>query len=185
MKKILLITILCMSLFNNSDAPPLSSRINNDTYIKVKTEFEYDQEFECFVNHLGLKESNNNWKVISTSNCIGEWQFSYPTLEEMGYGYITPEKFKNDPTIFPRDLQKQVLKTLLDNNMAVLVPYEKYIGTTINHIKITKAGLLAAMHLGGIVSVRNFLTSHGTIDFKDIYGTKTSDYIREFSVYKL
>jgi hypothetical protein len=153
--------------------------------MKVKAEVEYGLEFECFINHLGLKESNNNWKIVSTSNCIGEWQFSYSTLEYLGYGHITPERFRDDPNIFPRYLQKQVLRTLMDINIGSLVPYEKYIGTSINHIKITKAGLLAGLHLGGIVSVKNFLTSHGVIDPKDLYGTKTSDYIREFGIYNL
>ena len=185
MKRILLITILCVSLYNCSDAPNLSVRANNETYMKVKAEVEYGLEFECFVNHLGLRESNNNWKAINTKGYIGEWQFGYGTLKTLGYGYITPEKFKDDPNIFPRSLQKQVLRELVDVNIGELVSYEKYIGTTINGVKITRAGLIAAAHLGGMVSVKKFLTSHGVIDFKDIYGTKTSDYIREFGIYNL
>ena len=185
MKRILLITILCVSLYNCSDAPNLSVRANNETYMKVKAEVEYGLEFECFVNHLGLRESNNNWKAINTKGYIGEWQFGYGTLKTLGYGYITPEKFKDDPNIFPRSLQKQVLRELVDVNIGELVSYEKYIGTTINGVKITRAGLIAAAHLGGMVSVQKFLTSHGVIDFKDIYGTKTSDYIREFGIYNL
>ena len=185
MKRILLITILSMSIFVSSDSPKLSAALAADSYDKAKTEYLYDIEFECFINHLGRKESTNNWRVISTSNCIGEWQFTYETLQKLGYGNITPDRFRNNPNIFPRHLQKQVLRELMDINTESLVPYEKYIGTTINHVKITKAGLLAGLHLGGIVSVKNFLTSHGTIDFKDIYGTKTSDYIREFGIYNL
>jgi hypothetical protein len=153
--------------------------------MKVKAEVEYGLEFECFVNHLGLRESNNNWKAINTKGYIGEWQFGYSTLKTLGYGYITPEKFKDDPNIFPRSLQKQVLRELVDVNIGELVSYEKYIGTTINGVKITRAGLIAAAHLGGMVSVKKFLTSYGVIDFKDIYGTKTSDYIREFGIYNL
>jgi len=185
MKRILLITILCISIYSCSDAPNLSVRANNETYMKVKAEVEYGLEFECFVNHLGLRESNNNWKAINTKGYIGEWQFGYGTLKTLGYGHITPNKFKDDPYIFPRSLQKQVLRQLMDINLGELVPYEKYIGTTINKVKVSRAGLLAAMHLGGIVSVRNFLTSHGVIDPKDLYGTKTSDYIREFGIYNL
>jgi hypothetical protein len=153
--------------------------------MRVKTEVEYGLEFECFINHLGMRESNNNWQVMNSDNYMGEWQFGYETLEKLGYGYITPRKFKENPYIFPRDLQKQVLRELIDMNIGLLVPYEKYIGTVIKGIKITRAGLLAGLHLGGIVSVRNFLTSHGMTDPKDLYGTKTSDYIREFGIYKL
>lgn len=185
MKKIILIIILYMSISNTSDSPILSAHLRADSYERAKNEYLYDLEFECFVNHLGLKESNNNWKIVSTSNCIGEWQFSYSTLEYLGYGYITPERFRNNPNIFPRYLQKQVLRELIDINIGSLVPYEKYIGKTINHVKITRAGLLAGLHLGGIVSVKNFLISHGVIDPKDLYGTKTSDYIKEFGIYKL
>lgn len=185
MKRTLLITLLCISLYNCSDAPNLSVRSNNETFMKVQADVEYGIEFECFINHLGLKESNNNWKAVNTEGYIGEWQFGQCTLKTLGYGHITLNKFKKDPYIFPRSLQKQVLRELMDFNIGELVPYEKYIGITINGVKITRSGLLAAMHLGGIVSVQKFLESHGTIDFKDLYGTKTSDYIREFGIYNL
>jgi len=174
-----------MSILSVSDAPILPIHLKIESYMMAKLRFEYKHEFECFINHLGRKESNNNWKAINTSNYIGEWQFGYSTLKTLGYGYITPEKFRNDPSIFPRDLQKQALRQLMDINIALLVPYEKYIGTCIKGIKITMAGLLAGLHLGGIVSVRNFLTSHGVIDPADLYGTKISDYIREFGIYNL
>jgi hypothetical protein len=185
MKRILLIIMLYLSTYTCSDAPNLSVRANNETHMKVKAEIEYGLEFECFLNHLGLKESNNNWKAINTNNYIGEWQFGYETLKILGYGYITPDKFRKDPNIFSRKLQKQVLRELIDLNIGELAPYKKYIDTTIKGVKITRAGLLAAMHLGGIVSVKNFLISHGATDPKDAYGTRTSDYIREFGIYKI
>ena len=58
----------------------------------------------------------------------------------------------------------------------------KYIGCTINGVKITKSGLLAAAHLSGAGNVKSFLNG-GIDDFKDGNGTKLTTYLKEFSNY--
>lgn len=141
--------------------------------------------FILFVKHLGFKESNNNWKIVNTIGCYGEYQFRYKTLVTLGYGHITPAKFKANPEIFPPELQFKVLQELLRSNEVILTPYFNKIGKTVKGIEITKAGLLAGAHLGGARSVIMYLKSDGKIDKRDRYGTKISDYIREFGIYKL
>jgi len=74
---------------------------------------------------------------------------------------------------------------LIKVNLMSLKKYEHYIGTTINGIKITRSGLLAGMHLGGLGSVKVFLLTNGKSDRHDINGTRISDYIKEFSTYKI
>lgn len=171
-----------------SVAPNLSEDDRKDYNDRLWIEYlrlEYEEQVALFVDHLGYKESRNNWMIANSINCIGEWQFAYRTLKFLGYGHITPNKFKTDPSIFPRELQLVVLKELIKVNELQLQPYVEYIGLTIKGTVITKAGLLAGCHLGGIGSVGKYLTSFGVIDKKDVYGTKISDYIKEFGLYNL
>jgi hypothetical protein len=171
-----------------SSAPSLSivqrTNLNNRLWTELNRQ-RYEKEFTLFVNHLGYKESRNDWKVINSINCIGEFQFAYNTLKHLGYAYITPSKFKTDPSIFPRELQLKVLMELIRVNEIELIECNIYIGKVINGAVITKAGLLGACHLGGFGSVYLYLTSNGVIDKQDIYGTKISDYVKEFNIYTI
>ena len=177
----LLVSLSCI-------APNLSaisvSELHNRLIIE-RQRILYEREFTRFINHLGYKESSNNWKIVNSIGCIGEYQFAYRTLKHLGYGHITPKRFKQDPDIFPLELQQKVLNELIYVNSIGLKPYEEYIGVSIKNNVITKAGLIAASHLGGLGSVKLYLTSFGVIDKRDKYGTKISDYIREFSLYSL
>ncbi|HOH61189.1 MAG TPA: hypothetical protein PK698_01680 [Bacilli bacterium] len=155
---------------------------------------EYEKEFDEFMNHLGFKESGNDWTTVNSYNYLGEFQFGQSALERVGFGHITPEAFRKDPSIFPRELQIEALKALimcneLDLNRKISkysdVRYVDYIGQIVNGIYITKGGLLAGMHLGGLGGIKIFLLSDGKVDLQDGYGTKVSDYIKEFSIYNL
>lgn len=196
MKK-LMIVFCFLSLFGVCSAPNFSEEQKKEMNEMSLYNFyrgEYEKELTMFVEHLGYKESRNDWTIINTINCFGEWQFAHSTLKDLGFGHITPEDFRNDPNVFPRELQLEVLKTLISVNEMSLsrnvykdVPlkYEYFIGMEINGIPITKAGLLAGMHLGGLGGIKAFLISNGKIDKKDAYGTRVSDYIKEFSIYDL
>jgi len=185
MKKTLIIILIHLSILIASHAPNLSEPQYSDFFNRVKKEYDYKREYNLFIDHLGRRESNNDWTIINSINCFGEWQFAYGTLKRLGYGDITPEKFKNDPNIFPRELQLKVLNELIEINSLSLDPYKDYIGKSIKNTYITKSGLLAGMHLGGIVALRLYLTSNGVIDRSDLNGTKISDYIQEFNMYNL
>ena len=187
MKKVLIGLLLIIIQFPLL-APTVSFFVTyefNHKAIVHLNEERYNKELTRFIDHLGYKESNNNWMAINDIGCLGEWQFSYPTLEILGYGHITPDKFKSDPSIFPRDLQLTVLRDFIKTNANSVSLYKEYFNTYVNDVYITKAGLLAAAHLGGIGSIDVFITSNGTIDRTDLYGTKVSDYIKEFSLYDL
>jgi len=187
MKKLTIIIFL-MFIFRICCAPINSmeqkkEQIKDGLYLYY--EHQYENELELFINHLGYKESRNDWTIINTINCFGEWQFAQSTLKYLGYGYVTPEKFKKDPTIFPRDIQLKVLKILIEINELSIEQYKDVIGTTINGVIITKSGLLAAAHLGGVGGIKLYIMSNGNIDKADAYGTKISDYIKEFCIYDL
>jgi hypothetical protein len=145
----------------------------------------HESEFSRFINDLGLRESGNNWLSINSIGCFGEWQFDESTLKFLGYRRITLMKFKKDPEIFPRELQLQVLKTLIKVNLLILADYERFIGDSINGVVITKSGMIAASHLGGAGSLEKFLDSKGKINRKDIFGTSIFDYLKKFRCYEL
>lgn len=145
----------------------------------------HEAEFTRFINDLGRSESGNNWLSVNSIGCFGEFQFAESTVHFLGYKHITLKRFKTDPGIFPRDMQRKVLESLIKVNLNLLKDYEGYIGDTIRGVKITKAGMIAASHLGGAQSVRLFLASHGRINKDDIFGTRISDYLQKFSYYDL
>mgnify|MGYP007068775532 FL=1 len=187
MKKI--ISLIFLLFFYKTLSAPLTSSenyvnlINNILIYYNKT--IYEKQLDMFINYLGYRESGNNWKIVNNANCLGEWQFSELTLRYLGYKHITAEKFKSDSSIFPRKLQLEILKTYMEINEISLKPYEIYIGSEINGILITKSGLLAGAHLGGVGSGKLFIESNGNIDKEDSNGSKISTYLKEFSIYNL
>ena len=145
----------------------------------------YDKELTRFACHLGMKESGNRWTAVNPYGYFGEYQFGKSALKRLGYEHITVEKFKADSSIFPPELQMEVLKQLIRINSMDLRPFSGYINTEIKGIRITKSGLLAGMHLGGLGAVQLFLESGGCVDKADTNGTRISHYIKEFSLYNL
>ena len=152
--------------------------------LREKQEREYNQEFQRYADYLGFKESTNNPLAINTQGCFGEHQWQQATLQYLGYK-VTLKAFRRDSTVFPRKMQLEALKSLTTVNTILLKPYEEFIGKEIKGVIITKSGLLAACHLGGITTVRMYLLSNGAIDKHDVYGTRISQYIKEFSGFSI
>lgn len=177
----LLITRLCI-------APVLSDTLRTDKNKQVQLRIKkivIEKELSLFIEHLGLRESNNQWKIINQINCMGKYQFHPNTLKHLGYSHITPLAFRQNPDIFPEELQDKLLIALLKSNEIALKEHFSFIGRNINGIVITKSGILAAAHLGGPKSVMLFLESNGQIDAHDINQTSIKDYLKEFSMYNI
>lgn len=169
-------------------APPLPEYVHTDRIEHYKTEcvrIEQERQFALFVDHLGMRESGNQWKIINQINCIGKYQFAYVTLKTLGYPEITPYRFRVNPEIFPEDIQYQVLLALFKYNETALKDYMQYIGQSIGGVIITKSGMLAGAHLGGAGSVKLFIESGGRINKRDINGTSVKTYMQEFSIYTI
>ena len=187
MKMISLIFITVFS-FHVCSAPPPSEEAREERILWIESELtriEKEKQFALFVDHLGIRESSNQWKIINQINCMGKWQFSPMTLKHLGYGYITPHKFQQNPDIFPEELQYQLLIALFKSNEIALRDYMGYIGKTIGGVAITKAGMLAGAHLGGAGSVKLFLKTNGTVNRQDINRTSIKTYLNEFANYNI
>jgi len=112
---------------------------------------------------------------------FGRVQFSRARLQEAkDAGAIpadmTPEQFMKDPEAQVSaenwhfaDIEDFIKKRGLD----------KYIGQKIKGIPVTMQGMVAAAHLGGQTGLYRFITSGGTYDPSDAYGTSLSDYLKK------
>ena len=183
-----ILTILLILISHICSAPAVDFRLN---LIKFKSlsedvdEKHHDSEFLRFMDDLGYRESHNNWLSVNRIGCFGEWQFAESTLNYLGYRTITLKKFKANPNIFPRELQKEALEALIKVNLSYLAKYEHFIGDSIRGIVITKSGMIAACHLGGAGSLKRFLKSNGKINKKDVLGTSIYGYLKKFCYYDL
>jgi hypothetical protein len=184
-KKIMILTIF-ICWFHPCAAPSLSERqlleSKNVAIYEIK-KGELEKELERWKDAMGLKESSGNWTKVNDIGCIGTYQFSIATLEFLGYNGITLEKFKTNPEIFPAQLQEEAMSALITYNELYLKQFEEFVGKTISGVVITRSGLLAAAHLGGIGGVKMFLIYN--INHSDIYGTSIKDYLEKFQGYNI
>ena len=92
-----------------------------------------------------------------------------------GYRYTDQfiKRFKDNENGI-QDLANEVQYKTLDEETK---PYEKYIGQTIQGVEVTKSGLMASAHLGGVGGLKNFLT--GKSNAKDANNTSIAEYMQK------
>jgi hypothetical protein len=180
---ILLIFIYC---FHPCSAPNLSDIQSAESFQTAVMEIkkaEWEREFVRWKVAMGINESGGNWTSCNDIGCIGTYQFRIATLEFLGFSGITLEKFKTNPEIFPEELQDEAMCALISYNEICLRQFEQFIGMTIDGVLITRSGLLAAAHLGGVGAVKSFLIDKE--NRTDLYGTTIKDYIVKFQGYNI
>ena len=180
--------IMALFIYEICTAPVPDFRLR---MLRLRSATEYAQkryhelEFDRFIKDLGYRESHNNWLCINSIGCFGEWQFSEKTLHYLGHRQITLKKFRNNPDIFPREMQDEVLRGLIKVNMSYLKRYEHFLGVTFIEVVVSNPVMIAASHLGGAGSLIKFLKSGGKINRTDVLGTSVSDYLNYFSDYNI
>lgn len=142
----------------------------------------YMKEFSLFRQAIGQRESGNRYDAINDYGCLGAFQFQVETLNRLGITGITAESFRKDPSLFPESLQNEALLMLVHANAQLLHQFDRYIGRSIQGVVITRSGLLAAMHLGGIRGIQAFFYNKNP---SDAYGTTIKDYLILFSGYNI
>lgn len=174
-----LITALVVGVTTFSSPTPINT-INTNLKEPLKTVVIQKTGLELFLNSLGKYESNNDYTKVNKWGYLGKYQFSKRTLRGLGYK-VKPEVFLNNP-----QLQEQaVIDLLIDNKRVMKKHIIKYTGKTINNIKITESGILAATHLVGPRAVKRYLKSNGRRIKKDALGTSVEDYMKTFGGYNL
>ncbi len=145
--------------------------------------WNWENEFTRWKKELGFKESGGDWTIYNKYGCIGTYQFQVTTLRNLGFRGITFEEFKTNPAVFPEEIQDLALRALIRANAAAMHSCERYVGQTIGGVLITRSGLLAAAHLGGIGGVKSFLRRN--INMRDRNGASIRGYLVKFSGYNL
>jgi hypothetical protein len=152
-----------------------------------------------FFTALAHRESDNNPRKINKFGYIGKYQFGEEALVALGYYYKDDTK-KNDwkgqwtgkDGVFSKEdflnnsfIQDKAAKELSSSNWDVATRnnLDSYIGKRINGALITKAGIVAGMHLKGAQSVIDFIKS--SQDSQDAFGTSVHTYMKKFSVYQV
>ncbi|WP_264534781.1 peptidoglycan-binding protein LysM [Flavobacterium sp. N1736] len=132
-----------------------------------------------FKEAVAFKESQGKYRLVNSLGYMGKYQFGSKALRAIG---VKNEKaFLKDPA-----LQEKAFIALLSINKWILRnEIVRYEGKTINGVEITESGILAAAHLGGAGSVKNFFKNKGNRHFRDAYGTSLKSYMKAFGGYDL
>ena len=139
------------------------------------------RDFVGFKEFLGFYESGSDYKKINSLGYLGKYQFGRSTLKVLRIKKIN--NFINIPEL----QEKAFLMNVMRNKWILRREIERFSGKKINNILITESGIIAAAHLSGPGNVKKFLRNNcnSNLDFKDINGTKISDYIKIFRNYDI
>ena len=135
------------------------------------------KSFVGFKEALAFKESGGNYFTVNTYGYLGKYQFGKETLKLIGI--YNSEKFLNDPSL----QEKAFIANAERNKWILRRDIRNFVGKRINGVIVTESGILAAAHLAGPGSVKNYLRSYGVDNFEDGFGTTIAYYMKRFSGY--
>ncbi|WP_394335050.1 peptidoglycan-binding protein LysM [Tenacibaculum holothuriorum] len=144
----------------------------------TKLNFPYLQnDFVGFKEALAFKESQGRYSIVNKLGYLGKYQFGKSTLKR--FRIYNTQNFLKDP-----ELQEKAFIALCKVNKWILrKDIRRSVGKTINGVKITESGILAAAHLSGAGNVKKYLRSNGSFKFKDAFGTSIESYMKKFAGY--
>ena len=192
-KLIVFIILLTVVIIPQKLKAPINNIIetkkNTENYITFKQEHELFlfelNEFNRFLDDIAKRESGGNWKIYNKFGYIGLYQFGRAALIDVGYNEITFNKFISNPYIFPITKQNLVMVKYLHKNKTQhlnhIIDMVTNKDIVLRGVKVTRSGVLAGAHIGGVRGVRNLMLYD--IDKADAFGTRISDYVIEFSGY--
>ena len=138
-----------------------------------------ERNFVAFKEAVAFKESQGKYRVINTLGYLGKYQFGRSTLKR--FKIYDTNAFLKSP-----ELQEKAFAALCSVNKWILrKDIKRSVGKTINGVKITESGILAAAHLSGAGNVKKFLRSNGSIRFSDAYGATIQYYMKRFADYNV
>jgi hypothetical protein len=135
------------------------------------------KSFVGFKEALAFKESRGDYFTVNTLGYLGKYQFGAATLKIIGIH--NPNLFLKTPEL----QEKAFIANTQRNKWILRRDIKNFVGRKINGILITESGILAAAHLAGAGSVKNYLRSYGIDNFEDSYGTNIEYYMKKFSGY--
>jgi hypothetical protein len=169
-------------IFILSSATSIEKRNYTEKKVSFPENIDYNipylqRNFIAFKEAVAFKESQGRYTVVNTLGYLGKYQFGKNTLKRFKI-YNTTTFLKNP------ELQEKAFTALCKVNKWILrKDIKRSVGKTINGIKITESGILAAAHLSGAGNVKKFLRSNGNIRFSDAYGATIQYYMKRFANY--
>ena len=182
--------------FISSAFKPLESLNHKRLYVSEKEELLYQfpsekpsdyigqtlpfigKHFIGFKEAIGIRESQGQYHLVNSLGYMGKYQFGTSALRF--FGIKNNSLFLNSP-----ELQEKTFVALIKFNKFKLQDViEEYRGQTIDGVRVTESGILAAAHLGGAGSIRKYLESNGKKKCKDGYGTSIKSYLKQFGGYE-
>jgi len=141
-------------------------------------------DLEAFLRDVSWIESGENHTIISKFKMLGKYQFYWPTakhhLKKWALDTITKQEFLSRP-----HLQDSVMISNLALNQEILKDViTKYCDQTINGVRVTRSGILAAAQFGPGKVIEFFEggSKHGLYDGN---GVHVGTYMQLFANYKL
>lgn len=136
------------------------------------------KHFIGFKEAIGIRESQGQYHLVNSYGYMGKYQFGSSALRF--FGIKSNSTFLNSP-----QLQEKAFVALVKFNKYKLQDViEQFRGKTIDGVRVTESGILAAAHLGGAGSIRKYLKSYGNKSCKDGYGTTVKSYLKQFGGYE-
>ncbi|MGB5418506.1 peptidoglycan-binding protein LysM [Algibacter sp.] len=155
--------------------------VNDNPSALSDSDFEFSpylgKSFVGFKEALAFKESGGDYNSVNTYGYLGKYQFGSETLKLIGI--YNPASFLKNPRL----QEKAFIANSARNKWILRRDIKNFVGKRINGIIITESGILAAAHLAGPGSVKNYLRSYGLDNFEDGYGTTVHYYMKRFSGY--
>lgn len=167
-------SLVTSELYDYNVYQEISSKISKNSNLDV---LYLDNSYVAFKEAIAFKESQGNYSAVNTLGYLGKYQFGVTTLELLGVN--NPELFLETPVL----QEKVFLANTKRNKWVLRRDIKRFVGKTIDGIRITESGILAAAHLAGPGNVKRYLRSYGAIDSEDAYGTDILSYMQKFSGY--
>ena len=135
------------------------------------------KSFVGFKEALAFKESRGDYSSVNTFGYLGKYQFGKETLKMIGIH--NPAQFLRNPVL----QEKAFIANAARNKWILRRDIKNFVGKRVNGVLVTESGILAAAHLAGPGSVKEYLRSYGLDNFADGYGTTVEYYMKRFSGY--
>lgn len=161
-------------------------------------DFELDYiNYQDLYTKIAHIESRQNYDVANKTRTVGKYQAGKSALLEFGYSEeqiqaiydsfdtVYTEKgharYHFDINTFPPEDQERFIRWYMHRMEHVYLKdvIEKYVGTTINDVYITRAGILNASMLG-FNNVIKFLESNGEINYTPKKGYSVQKRLAQF-----
>ncbi len=156
--------------------------------------------YQDFFAAIRARESSDDYGAVNSFGYLGAYQFGEAALVDLGIAVRDANPFNNVFSggftgKFGVDSKAEFMSShaaqdsaasewwLLMWNRVRHSDLEMYDQQTLNGVKLTKSGMIAASHLLGTGALIDFITSGGTDVGADGYGTKITDYLKLFAGY--